>query len=284
MTIKKYQHPVLFYFMATILPWTCWFIAGYFSHISPATTMFTAAVSGFAFLGLISPNIIAFLLILPDQELRRDVWKRLVNFKGVKVRYWLTASFFMLGSILIAQVISLLFGYSATQFKLAESFSFTSGVFPVWFLLIIAPLLEELAWHSYGTDCLRSRFSLFTTSLIFGLYWGVWHIPLSSINNYYHSNLVDSGLIYSINFLVSIIPFVLIMNWLYYKTDRNILVTVIFHITAGYFNEIFQTHPMSKVIQTILLIIFSIYLILKERDFFFQTLPIVNAPRLSTSS
>ena len=44
-------------------------------------------------------------------------------------------------------------------------------------------------------------------------------------------------------FLVSIFPFVLIMNWLYYKTGRNILIVIVFHITAGYFNEIFATHP-----------------------------------------
>jgi membrane protease YdiL (CAAX protease family) len=281
MIIKKYKHPVLFYVLSTILPWTCWFIAGYISHITPGSNMLTLALSGFALLGLISPIIVAFLLILPDQELLRDVLIRIFNFKGVNVRYWFTASFLILSSILLAQAISLLFGYSASQFKLAGSFSFTSGVFPVWFLLIAAPFLEELAWHSYGTDCLRSRFSLFTTSLIFGLYWGIWLVPLSSINNYYHSNLIESGLIYSLNFFISIIPFVLIMNWLYYKTDRNILVTVIFHITAGYFNEIFQTHPMSKVIQTGLLLVFSIWLIMKEKDFFFKKLLESNTSNLS---
>jgi membrane protease YdiL (CAAX protease family) len=272
MIINKYQHPVLFYILSTILSWTCWFIAGYISHITPGNNTLTLVMGGLAFLGLIAPNIVALLLILPDQELRRDMLGRFFNFKGVKVKYWLAACFFMLGSILLAQAVSLSFGYSATQFKLAGSFSFTSGVFPVWLLLIAAPFLEELAWHSYGTDCLRSRFSLFTTSIIFALYWGIWHFPLSTIKDYYHSNLVESGLIYSLNFFISIIPFVLIMNWLYYKTDRNILIAVIFHITAGYFNEIFQTHPMSKVIQTVLLLIFSVYLILKEKDFFFKKL------------
>ena len=281
--ITRYKHPVLFYVMATILPWMCWFIAGHFSYMTPATTWVTFAMSGFAFLGLVSPNIIAFLLILPDPDLRRDVVKRLFNFRGVKPKYWLMAGLFMLSSILLAQAISLLFGYSATQFKLAESFSFTSGVFPVWFLLIMAPLLEELAWHSYGTDTLRSRFNLLTTSIIFGLYWGVWHLPLSAINNYYHSNLVESGLIYSLNFLFSLIPFVLIMNWLYYKTGRNILITVIFHISAGYFNEIFQTHPMSKVIQTVLLITFSVYLVFSEKDFFLNQNPTENTDQNSTN-
>ncbi len=272
MIIKKYQHPVLFYSLSTILPWTCWFIAGHISHITPGNNTLTLAAGGFAFLGLIAPNIVALLLILPDQQLRSDMLGRFFNFKGVKVKYWLAACFFMLGSIFLAQAVSLLFGYSATQFRLAGSFSFTSAVFPVWLLLIAAPFLEELAWHSYGTDCLRSRFSLFTTSIMFALYWGIWHFPLSTIKDYYHSNLVESGLIYSLNFFISIIPFVLIMNWLYYKTNRNILVAVIFNITAGYFNEIFQTHPMSKVIQTVLLIFFSFYLILREKDFFFKNL------------
>ena len=83
----------------------------------------------------------------------------------------------MLGSILLAQAISLLFGYSPSQFVITGHFTFTSGIFPVWFLLIIAPIFEELGWHSYGTDCLRNRMNLFTASLLFGVFWGIWHLP-----------------------------------------------------------------------------------------------------------
>jgi hypothetical protein len=60
------------------------------------------------------------------------------------------------------------------------------------------------------------------------------------------------------------------MNWLYYKTKRNILVAIVFHITAVCFNEMFATHPDSKVIQTGLLLILSAVLVIKERRFFFQ--------------
>ena len=107
--------------------------------------------------------------------------------------------------------------------------------------------------------------------MIFGVFWGIWHLPLSFIKDYYQSNLVETGWIYGVNFLVSIIPYVLIMNWLYYKTGRNILVAIIFHITAGYFNEIFATHPDSKIIQTVLLIVLAFIIILKEKNFFFKT-------------
>jgi membrane protease YdiL (CAAX protease family) len=173
-------------------------------------------------------------------------------------------------SILMAQLVSLLFGYSMEQFQLADSFSFTSGIFPVWFMLIIAPLLEELAWHSYGTDSLRSRYSLFKTSMLFALFWGIWHLPLASINNYYHSNLVSDGWVYSLNFILSLFPFVLIMNWMYYKANRNIILPILFHISAGFFNEIFATHPMSKVIQTCLLMVFAFYIIINDKAFFFS--------------
>jgi hypothetical protein len=56
------------------------------------------------------------------------------------------------------------------------------------------------------------------------------------------------------------------MNWLYYKTG-NTIIPIIFRITAGYFNEIFATHPDSKVIQTILLLIVAIIFVAKEKVF-----------------
>lgn len=270
MSIEKYKHPVLFYSLATIIPWAFWFAAGFISHITPYANQYLKIASVVAFIGLLGPMSISYWLIRRDPDLRDDVSKRLFTFKFVRPIYIFLACFLMLGSILLAQAISLLFGYSPSQFVITGHFTFSSGIFPVWFMLIAAPILEELGWHSYGTDCLRNKMNLFTTSLLFGTYWGVWHIPLMAIRDYYQSNLVETGWIYGANFLVSIIPYVLLMNWLYYKTDRNILICIVFHITAGYFNEIFATHPDSKIIQTILLLVLATVIVVNERRFFFQ--------------
>lgn len=270
MKIKKYKHPFRFYALAIGIPWTLWFIAGYISNLPQNNNQYVLSTSILSFLGLISPALIALYLIVQDKELEDDVFSRFLNFKTVKPYYFLITGFLMLASILLAQGISLIFGYSSSQFKLASSFSFSAGLFPAWLLLLVAPIVEELAWHSYGTDCLRSKLNLFTTSLIFAIFWGFWHFPLSFIKDYYQSNLIDNGMIYSLNFFVSLIPFVVIINWLYYKTERNIIVAIIFHITAGFFNEIFATHPMSKVIQTLLLLVLSIFLLIKEKDLFFR--------------
>ncbi len=268
--ISNYRNPGIFYLLSTILPWTFWFTAGYISHQPGNAGLNMNIAIMLALIGLVSPMIIAFLLMNRNPELRKDLCRRFLNFKGINPCYIFLTCFIMLASILAAMAISLLFGYSPHQFVITGHFTFSSGVLPVWFLLIIAPVFEELAWHSYGTDCLRNKFNLFFTSLIFGAYWAIWHIPLSTIKDYYQANLVESGWIYSLNFMISIIPYVLIMNWLYYKTKRNILLPIVFHITAVFFNEIFATHPDSKIIQTILLLILAIWLIIRDKEFYFS--------------
>jgi len=268
--IHQYNRPVLFYFLATSIPWALWFLAGYVSHLMPHSDQHLKLASVIAFFGLLGPIVASYFLIRKDSELLRDVYNRLFSFNSVKPVYIFIACFLMLGSILLAQAISLLFGYSASQFIVTGHFTFTSGIFPVWFMLILAPVLEELGWHSYGTDCLRNRMNLFKTSLLFGAFWAIWHIPLGTIRDYYQSNLVETGWIYGVNFMVSVIPFALLMNWLYYKTGRNIVLTIIFHITAGFFNEIFATHPDSKIIQTGLLILLATFIVLSDKAFFFD--------------
>ena len=270
MNISMYRKTGLFYGLSTLIPWTLWLLAGYISHIESSSALGQQWVGAIAILGLLAPVIVTLVLARGNTDMQRDLRSRLVNFKDIKSTYIVLTIILMPMSILLAQGVSLLFGYSIGQFQLAESFSFTSGVFPVWVLLVIAPLLEELAWHSYGTDALRSRYSLFTTSILFALFWGIWHVPLSTIKDYYHSNLLNEGWIYSVNFLLSLFPFVIIMNWIYYKAKRNIVLPILFHISAGYFNEIFATHPMSKVIQTVLLALFALYIILNDREFFFS--------------
>jgi len=294
MGISNYKKTGLFFGLSTIIPWTFWFLAGYISYGEPSSKLISGVSSLIAFLGLLAPVVITIVLARGNKLVKEDLLKRFFNFKEIKLKYLFLTCFLLLISILLAQAISLLFGYSSNQFQFAKTFSFSSGVFPVWFMLIIAPLLEELAWHSYGTDSLRTKFNLFNTSILFALFWGIWHFPLSFIKDYYHSNLVNEGMIYSLNFIFSLIPFVIIMNWIYYKTGRSIILPIIFHVTAGYFNEVFATHPMSKVIQTGLLLLFSTYIIFKNREFFFskdfldkkncnQLVPIYKKTRIVTS-
>jgi len=63
---------------------------------------------------------------------------------------------------------------------------------------------------------------------------------------------------------------VLVMNWLYYRCGRSILVPVIFHASANMSAELFMTHPDSKLIQTGVLLIFSAAIVIRDRSLFFD--------------
>ncbi|MBF0445810.1 MAG: CPBP family intramembrane metalloprotease [Magnetococcales bacterium] len=267
--IENYRYPFRFFFLSTFVPWSLWLIAAYLSH-QPSDAKYSIYISSLGLAGLGGPLFVAGYYISKDKLLLGDVAGRIINVPTGKKRYFLASLLLMPSSILLAMAISLLFGYDIGQFTITGKTSFSSTLFPVWFILVIAPVLEELAWHSYGTDCLRQRFTLFTTSMIFAVYWAVWHLPLAFIQGYYHSNLVVEGALHSLNFLISLFPFVLLMNWLYYKTGRNILATVVLHLTANIFNEIFATHPDSKVIQTGVLLMLTVYLLVTQRELFFS--------------
>lgn len=265
----RYDRPVLFYVLATAIPWAFWFAAAYLSHLpeqTPAVQVWTA-VLGLA--GLVAPVFVVVGLVRNRPELRADIRQRLVWPKGVRWGFVAGALVLLLASLLAAQAISLLFGYSADQFLLRDGFTFSAGLLPVWVTLLGAALFEEVAWHSYGTDALVTRMRVFTASMLFTVIWALWHLPLAFINGYYHSEVVETGWLHTLNFPLSMIAFVLIMNWLYFRTGRSILITVVFHATANVVNEIFMTHEDAKIIQTALLLIVAAIVVVRDRDLFF---------------
>lgn len=268
--IKKYNRPIFFFGLSLLIPWVLWFTVAYISHLPEQSSSLIFIQALLAILGLLAPTFVAAYLFLSDKELLNDLKKRFISQKGFNPIYTFLAFTLIFISIVIAQLISLLFGHSIDQFYISGLPSFTSSLLSPWFILLFAPAVEELAWHSYGTDALRQRFNLFTTSIIFALYWAFWHLPLSFIDGYYHSNVVEEGLLYSLNYVFSLFVLIILMNWLYYKTNRNIFITIVFHCSANVSNEIFATHPDSKVIQTVLLLIFTIVVLIKEKEMFFR--------------
>jgi hypothetical protein len=95
MIIDKYQHPFRFYSLSIIIPWICWFVAAYLSHLTPSSSIYISIASLLGIIGLVSPMVIAFSMMLPDPELRSDLFNRLFTFKKIKPIY-LLATFFLI--------------------------------------------------------------------------------------------------------------------------------------------------------------------------------------------
>ncbi|MCK4654469.1 MAG: CPBP family intramembrane metalloprotease, partial [Candidatus Cloacimonetes bacterium] len=119
-------------------------------------------------------------------------------------------------------------------------------------------------------DSLASKFNLFKTSMIFGVLWGVWHLPVFFIKNSYQIFLWEQHPLFAVNFFIGIIPLAIIMNYLYYKNRRSIFLLALFHILVNYSSELFEANQISKCIFTIVLAIVAVIIIIRNKSFFFQ--------------
>ncbi len=269
-TAYSYDRPVVFYTLATVFPWLFWFAAAYLSRLDEQTAAVQLWTATLGVCGLVAPILVVVLLVRRRPELRTDILRRLVP-RRVSWFYLAVTLLLLVTSILAAQAVSLVFGYSPEQFQFRGGFTFSAGLLPVWFTLIGAAIFEELAWHSYGTDALLRRMSVFTASMVFTVFWALWHIPLAFIEGYYHNEVVATGWMHTLNFPLSMVAFVILMNWLYFSTGRSILIAITFHITANLANEVFMTDPDTKIIQTIILLIVAGIVVFSNPTLFFAS-------------
>jgi membrane protease YdiL (CAAX protease family) len=163
--------------------------------------------------------------------------------------------------------ISLLFGKSPGQFTVVFGTSFAT--LPALTGLFVAPALEEAGWRGYGVDSLRSRSTLFGTSLSFGMLWAFWHIPLLVINGSYHNTLLSSW-VYTGNFFVSVFAMAFILNWLYERNNRSVIACFLFHLSANVSMSFIPAEQFSRCIVTVLLLLFAAATIAGDRHLYFE--------------
>src|SRR5699024_4569226 len=128
--------------------------------------------------GLFSPLAVVVAFIWNRPKLRADIADRLKWPAAERLPWVLAAVLLVPVSLLVAQGVSLFFGYGLDQFSLRGGFTFSTGLMPAWATLIGAAIIEELAWHSYGTDTLVRKMRVFSASMLFTLMGPVARAPV----------------------------------------------------------------------------------------------------------
>ncbi|MBL7479695.1 CPBP family intramembrane glutamic endopeptidase [Legionella bononiensis] len=262
--IRDIYKPLQFFILVFILTWIFWFSSNYIQAQNGKELFF--------FLGLLSPCITALLFIFLSQSkaLKRQFLNKLLNLRLIKLGTLIYLFMIPPLSLIISILISLLFSYSIDQFNLAQSFSFHMAGTPTLLILFLAACFEELGWRGYGMDSLSAKFNYFNSTAIFSVLWALWHLPLFFINHSYHYNILHLNPLFAINFIIGVIPFAFIINWLWKKNNYSIPVAILFHFIANLSQEALMVEPVTKCIQTLVLIAFASIIIYKDRELFFD--------------
>ena len=264
--MERYTYrPLRFYITVFSVTWFFWLIA---ILCKEESLLFL-----FMFLGLVTPAVVAIVTVFTSKSkaLKQDFKRKIVGFYRIKPKYIILAVC-LFAIVVIASIgTSLLFGGSVEQFSFTEDFSFSIGGTSALLTILLASSIEELGWRGYGEDAVGAYYSWFKESIIFGVIWACWHIPLFWVPGTYQYGLREMGIIYVLNFLLSVIPLDFLQTWVYVKNNRSMLATIIFHMFINIMQEKINMTPETKCIETIFVVIAAIVVVLTNKELFFET-------------
>jgi membrane protease YdiL (CAAX protease family) len=238
--LRKY--PLLsFFVLACALSWSLWIPTALVYGTLPRQTGLVLATAAIA-VGSFGPTSAAILLtaLTRGRSGVRELLGRLLAWR-VGLRWYLAV---LLGPValgLLALVIGSFLGGPAVGLSAA----LRSADAP-WYLLLIVllvnfllllvvggPLGEEVGWRGYTLPRLQADMSALAASILLGVMWGLWHLPLFWIP------ISDQSRVPLVPFLIYIVAWTLIFTWVYNNTAGSLLIAILFHATVNFTPALF---------------------------------------------
>lgn len=185
-------------------------------------------------LGLFGPALAAVIVtaVTDGRPGVRALLARVVNWR-VPVAWYVVAVGLPAVLALLAASLSAWLGPAVLQFGRLTALDF---------VLVVLVLGEELGWRGYALPQLLARFSPLIASLILGVLWAVWHLPLFFIAGtpQFRQPIVA--------FLIMTTAYSILLGWAFLHTRGSVLIATLFHgainLSQGFF--LAGTEPASR--------------------------------------
>jgi uncharacterized protein len=109
------------------------------------------------------------------------------------------------------------------------------------YMLIFVALGEEVGWRGYALPALQARYSALLASLILGVVWALWHLPI-----FFNPDTTYNGVPFYL-FLLFIVPVAVLMTWLFNSTGGSVLMAMFFHAIINTADELLKVLPEYSV-------------------------------------
>ena len=226
------------YFVATYL-WS-----GVFGGLAILLDLSMESATGLVLvlLAAVGPMVtgIVFTYLTRDKDGRRDYWKRIIDFKRIPARWYLVVFLFVpILNGLAALLDVLVGGFGATWGEAALNFitNPASIILSILFATLF-PFVEELGWRGYFLDRLQEKYSALVSSLLLGILWSLWHMPMFFVRDSYQASLGIGTSAFWL-FFAGIIPLNFAFTWIYNNTNRSTLAVILFHAMVNFTGELF---------------------------------------------
>jgi len=123
--------------------------------------------------------------------------------------------------------------------------------------MLIGCAAEEIGWRGFLLPNMQKKYTPFTSSILVGVLWGVWHLNFTG------------GLLGFILYTVTIIEVSILMTWLYNKSDGNLVLMTVWHFTFNVTSHIFLWDRFTLQLFAVESVVFGIlclFLFVTERN------------------
>ncbi len=142
-----------------------------------------------------------------------------VPFRWYLVAIALPASLLLIGKVVTARLALTTTSHAPVQANLAATF-ITALV-----IALLSNPWEEVGWRGFALPHLQSACGALSASLIVGLMWGIWHLPLF----FWPDNPMSEQSFWV--FLIGILASACLYTWLYNSSGHSLLIVTLYHIT-----------------------------------------------------
>ena len=267
--------PILGYFLlAYAISWLIWLPSFLISFgIIAASQDILDLWNIIGTLGIFGPTIAGFIMIYKHEG--KDGAKKLLrsgfNIKQPKTIWYLAA---ILPILLLAICVWLFFALLGSPLPIpgsqqSDDVNFFSVLVIALFLFVFMfafALGEEFGWRGYVLDPLLDRWSASKTSLILGILWALWHLPLFFITGVgQNADFNRLGPLFLVNFILITIGLTFIYTWLYSNSNSNVFIVLVFHAITNTFSALFniwetlESMTISVILVWVIVIIIIIY-------------------------
>jgi membrane protease YdiL (CAAX protease family) len=216
------RHPlVVFFVLAYALSWWPWIL--YAFDLSPLP------IVGFG-------PFLAAIVVLAVSRGKAGVMallRRMVRWRVSPVWY-AVALLLPIAITVAATVLNVLFGAQAPS---SAELSGWTGLVPGFFVLLLVPgfggAWEEPGWRGYALPRLQVGRSALLASLILGLLWAFWHLPLMVVGEVNWSDIV------------LVIAASVVFAWVFNSASGSVLIAMVMHamnntISGSFFGPMFS--------------------------------------------
>lgn len=198
------------------LTWAAWLTAGRFASVGPPF-----GLPGIVFfIGIFAPAIVAITLTA-----RRDGRAGVRELLAPVGRFRASTGLYLFA--LAYMPAAKLFGALVHRVMTGEWPPFTETplvlLFAALFVSTWVQAGEEIGWRGYALPRLSARFGRRIASLLLGIIWAVWHLPL-----FLMPDIDTSGQSFPL-YLIHVVALSVMLAWVYWRSGRSLFVVMLMH-------------------------------------------------------